>query len=665
MPSLSIRLLLVRQGVTFRPSVGREHNDDLNLAEEVVMADEKDVGLLARARPLLGALDIRRALPILTWLPRYDRSLLGQDMLAGSVIAALAIPQALGYAAIANVPIQVGLYAVPLALLAYAVFGSSRQLVMGPVSTVSVLSGSLVAVSAKGDPALAVAFTGALAVAGGLMLLLAGMLRWGWVAEFLSKPIITGFVFGLTLVIIVGSVPTLIGVPGPSTGSIFTLLSGISTSIDQVKLLTAVVSAASLAVLFGGGRLAPRVPWGLIVLVAGVASSSLFGLEERGVAVVGSVPRGLPPFGVPTVPSSMLSDVVIGGAALAMVGLAEGLSAARLFAAKQGYRVSSDAELVAAGVSNVAAGLSGGLGVAGSLSKTAASDRAGGRSQVAGLVTALITVVALVTVAGLLSPLPKAVLSAIVVHAVWGLMDVASMRRYAQVRRNDIVAASAALAGVMILGTLYGLLAAVALSVVGLIYRSSRVDVEPMGRVPHEKAAWGSLRNHPERRTPVPGLCVLRLDAPLFWVNAAQVRDRVLEAVEEEPDTWMLLLDLEATNQIDTTSADMLSGLLEDLRARGVDLMLVRVFYAVRRVLRRSGFEECLGPDRMWHSISQGVRAAKALRPGLVTEDAAESESKDERIAVTDVEPVLIHGLTAGYEGDPTTMRPRWWHSRR
>jgi MFS superfamily sulfate permease-like transporter len=401
-----------------------------------------------------------------------------------------------------------------------------------------------------------------------------------------------------------------------------------------------------------------------VALVVGIAASSLFGLEERGVAVVGEVPRGLPPLGLPTIPSHLFPEVVIGGAALAMVGLAEGLSAARLFAARRGYRVSSDAELVAAGVSNVAAGLSGGLGVAGSLSKTAASDRAGGRTQVAGLVTALITVVALLTVAGLLSPLPKAVLSAIVVHAVWGLMDVTSLRRFAAVRRNDIVAAGAALAGVLVLGTLYGLLAAVALSVLGLVYRSSRMDIEPMGKVPHEKAAWGSLRNHPERR-PVPGLCVLRLDAPLFWVNAAQVRDLVITAVEENPDTWMVMLDLESTNQIDTTSADMLSGLLDDLRKRGVDLMLVRVFYAVRRVLRRSGFEQQLGPDRMWHSISQGVRAAKKLRPGWAGEVSADAEAGDERIAVHEVEPILVKGLIAGYEGDPETRRPRWWHSRR
>jgi anti-anti-sigma factor len=369
-----------------------------------------------------------------------------------------------------------------------------------------------------------------------------------------------------------------------------------------------------------------------------------------------------------------------------MVGLAEGLSAARLFATRIGFRVASDNELVATGASNIAAGLSGGLGVAGSLSKTAASDRAGGRTQIAGVVTATLVVLTLVTVAGLLSPLPKAVLSAIVVNAVWGLMDVGAMHRYAQVRRNDIVTAGVALVGVLLFGVLYGLLAAVGLSVLGLVYRSSRMDVEVMGKVPHEKAAWGSVRHHPER-TPVPGLCVLRLNSPLFWVNAAQVQDLVLTALEENPGTRMVLLDLEGTNQIDTTAADMLADLLTELRDRGVDLMLVRVFFAVRRVLRRTGFEDRLGPDRMWHSISQGVRATKALYPETFGQlpaaeaaaeaaaevaaqadsdadaaaDAAADEPDSERIAVA-MEPLLIRGLTAGYEDDPPTRGPRWWH---
>lgn len=570
-------------------------------------------------------------LPIASWLPTYDRSGLGADVLAGTVVAALVIPQALGYAGIAGVPVQLGLYAVPLALVAYAVLGTSRQLIVGPVSTVSVVSGSLIATQAAGDVDLAVRLTAALAIASGLILVLAGMLRLGWSAEFLSKPIVTGFVFGLTIVIIVGELPSLLGIP-PQTGNVFQRLAAMVPDLDDVQPETLAVSAVALLVLFGGSRLAPRVPWGLVVLVGGIVVSRSADLPELGVATVGAVPEGLPPLAMPSIPVDYLPGVLFGGAGLALVGLAEGLSAARLFAQRGGYTVDSNHELVAMGASNVGAGLSGGIGVAGSLSKTAAMDRSGGRSQLAGLATALIVVVALVAFVGQLAPLPRAVLSAIVVHAVWGLMDVEALRRYAHIRRNDFIGATAALGGVLLFGTLYGLLAAIGQSVLGLVYRSSRVDVDVMGKVHGEKAAWGSTARHPERKT-VDGILVLRLDSPVFWVNAPDVRDRVLAAVDGAPGTYAVILDLESTNQLDATSADVLAGLLDDLRARGIELYLVRVFHFVRRVLRRSGFEEQLGPEHMWHSISQGVREAKAARSGgLAAEPGAEPEGVPEDV---------------------------------
>jgi sulfate permease, SulP family len=563
---------------------------------------------------------LRSRLPILTWLPAYSRKNLTADLLAGAVVAALIVPQALGYAGIAGVPVQVGLYAIPLALLAYALFGSSRQLVVGPVSTVSVLSGSLVATQARGDSALAVSLTAALAISAGVVLVAAGLLGLGWVAEFLSKPIVTGFVFGLTIVIVVGELPSLLGIPAVS-GDVFQRVIHLVPELGDVDPLTLLVSAVALLVLFGGAWLAPRVPWGLLVLLGGILVSQWADLAERGVAVVGPVPEGLPTLGLPGIPLDLVPGVLFGGLAIALVGLAEGLSAAQLFAQSGGYTVNSDQELVAAGAANLGAGFSGGLGVAGSLSKTAAVNRAGGKSQVAGLATALIVAIVLVAFVGSISPLPRAVLSAIVVHAVWGLMDVGAFQRYRRIRRNDFIAALCALGGVLVLGTLYGLLAAVGQSVLGLVYRSSQVNAEVMGRIHGEKAAWGSTTRNPERRT-VEDILVLRLDAPIFWVNAADVRERILAAVAAAPGTRVVILDLESTNQLDTSSADMLGQLLDDLRARDIDLHLVRVFHFARLVLQRSGFEERLGPDHVWHSIAQGVRAARAEDAALDEEHA-------------------------------------------
>jgi MFS superfamily sulfate permease-like transporter len=471
--------------------------------------------------------------------------------------------------------------------------------------------------------------------------MLASVLRIGWLVEFLSKPIVTGFVLGLTILVIVGELPNILGIP-VEPGSVGSRIRQLITGIDDTNTLTFALGAGALALLFLGKRFAPRVPWALVVLVLGLVISYAADLAARGVAVVGDVPQGLPTPGIPTIPASELGAVFMAGAAIAFVGLAEGLSAARLFAAKGGERVDANQELFAVGVSNVSSGLIGGFGVAGSLSKTATADRSGGRTQMVGITTAVLALATILFLAPLLSGLPKAVLSAIVINAVWGLMDFASMRRYARLRRNDIVAATAAAGGVLWLGPLKGLLLAIGLSVFGLVYRSSRVDVEVMGRVPGEKAAWGGMRNHPERK-PAEGILVLRVDVPLFWVNAASVKDAILARVDGyrewyDRDIVAVILDIEGTNQIDTTTVDMLYDVLAALRERCVDLYLVRVMYPVRIVLRSAGLVAQIGEDHMWHSISQGVREARihyGLKEGVV--DAAggydsAAEEHEERI---------------------------------
>ena len=552
----------------------------------------------------------RPLLPIVSWLRAYPRSDLRGDITAGAIVAALAVPQSLGYAAIAGVPVQVGLYAVPTALLAYAVFGTSRQLVVGPVSTVSVLSGSMVASLEPGDEAQAVAYTVALALGSGIVLIGVGLLRVGWVAEFLSKPIVTGFVWGLTILVIVGEIPKMIGVPVPDEdvlGRIGALLSGFLVAWD---FLTVGISVMCLLVLFGLGRRMPRVPWALVLVVVATGLSMVLDWEGSGVAVVGEVPAGLPTPGLPGVDPARLGWIVVSGAALALVGLAEGLSAARLFANRGGYRIDADQELIAAGAANIASGVFGGLGVAGSLSKTAAAAEANGRSQIAGVTTAALALVVIVAFAPALEALPLAVLSAIVVKAVWGLMDVDAFRRYRQVRRLDLVSAVAAAAGVLVLGPLQGLAAAILLSLLGLVYNASRVHLDVMGRISGEKAAWGSIADHPERRA-IPGIRVLRLDEPLFWVNAATFRDRAMELVLQEGDVQAVVLDLEGTGVLDTTSVDILADFVDGLHTMGIDVYLVRVRLPCRDLLRRSGVMDVIGEDHIWHSISQGVRQAR------------------------------------------------------
>ena len=544
------------------------------------------------------------------WLPEYPRSRLRGDLLSGAVVAALLVPQSLGYARIAGVPVQVGLYAVPLALLAYAVLGSSPQLIVGPASTVAIVSGSLIADIARDNPQDAVAITSALAIAAGIVLGAIGLLRIAWLAEFLSKPIVTGFVFGLTVTIIIGELPTLLGIakpPGDLIGVLFRTIQNIS----EAHLETAIVGGVALAMLFGGRKISPAVPWGLVTLVVAVAASNLFDLQARGVAVVGDVPAGLPPIGLPLIPRHQLGAVVVGGASLALVALAEGLAATRLFATRGGYRVDTERELVGMGAANIAAGLSGGLTVAGSLSKTAAAEGAGGHSQVTGLTAAALVIAVLVAFTWAFTELPLAVLSAIVVAAVWGLMDVTAVRRYRHVRRADFFAAVIGATSVVLFGPLYGLGIAIGVSLLAIIYRSTSPRIEVLGKISDEKAAWGRVRGHPDR-IPVEGVVVVRLDAPLFWANATAIEDRLLTEVESWPDTLALVLDLEATTQLDTTSADVLAHLANELEKRDIRLYLARVLHHVEHVLERSGFVDVVGQEsRFWHSISQCVRAAR------------------------------------------------------
>ena len=570
----------------------------------------------------------REWLPVRKWLPTYQRRWLKGDLIAGSVVAALAIPQSLGYATIAGLPVQVGLYSLPTVLVVYAILGTSRKLIVGPVSTVALLTGSLLVGFQPASEGEAVALASGMAIAAGLVLMLASVLHIGWVAEFLSKPIVTGFVLGLTILVILGELPNILGIPGPPTTDVTARITNLFTGLDNIHPTTVVVGATSLALMFGGTKLAPKVPWALVTLMVGLIASNILDLAAEGVKVVGTVPQGLP---TPSLPGIALSDwgqVLLAGAAVAFVGLAEGLSAARLYATEDA-RVDASQELLAVGVGDVASGIFGGFGVAGSLSKTATVDRAGGRSQVASLTTAFLALATILFLAPALSALPKATLSAIVIHAVWGapgLQVDAPVRLPAPQRHRcghgrDL--------RVLVFGPLQGLVLAILLSVFGLVYRSSRVDVEVMGRIPGEKAGWGGMRNHPERH-PVKGILVLRVDVPLFWVNSSSIKDAILTRVDgarEFVDDGIVavVLDIEGTNQLDTTTVDMLEALLAALRVRCVDLYLVRVMYPVRVILRRAGFVAKIGEDHMWHTISQGVREARihyGLKEGVVDASA-------------------------------------------
>ncbi|MHA6628496.1 SulP family inorganic anion transporter [Pseudonocardia sichuanensis] len=555
-----------------------------------------------------------RAPRLLVSLQGYRRSWLRADLVAGLTVWAVLVPEALAYATIAGVPPVVGLYAAVASLVLYAVVGSSRHLVVGPMSATAALSAGIVGGIAGGGSAEYIALTAALALVTGVVGVLAGLLRLGFIAAFISEPVLKGFIVGLALTIIVGQLPALFGVK-KEPGNVFEQATGLVGHLGDTSLPTLGVGLVALALLVVLRRVLPLVPGALVAVLLGVLAVALFGLDARGVEVVGSIEPGLPALGLPggLGPNDYLALV---GASLGvlLVGFAEGLGAAKTYAAKAGYAIDPDRELLGLGTANLGAGLSSGMVVNGSLSKTAVNGSAGARSQVSGLTVAVLTVVTLLFLTGLFEQLPEAVLAAVVIVAVVELVDIAALRAlyavwtarlgsiYGRAARADFAAAVATLLGVLVFETLPGLFIGIAMSLLLLLYRASRPHVAVLGQAPSATRTWVDLARHPEA-VQTPGVVVARVEGGLFFANADHVRDRI-QALRAEHDAHAVVLDAQTMPFVDVTAAAMLRQLGADLEGAGVRLALARDVGQVRDVLARTG-----GPNVAYRTLDEAVAA--------------------------------------------------------
>ena len=535
--------------------------------------------------------------PVFTSLRGYDRSWLRGDLVAGLTVWAVLVPEALAYASIAGVSPVVGLYAAPGALLLYAAFGSSRHLVTGPMSATAALSAAAVADLATAGSGRFVQLTVALAITTAIAALLAGLLRLGFLASFISEPVLKGFIIGLALTIVAGQLPKLFGVEGAG-GDFFEKLRGLLGDLGDTSWLTLAVGLASLAVVLGLRRLAPVVPGSLVAVLAGIVAVQVFGLDDRGVAIVGRIDSGLPSLGLPGVAAADYLALAPAAAGVMLVGFAEGLGAAKTYAARHHYEVDANRELLGLGAANLAAGLSSGMVVNGSLSKTAVNGSAGAQSQVSGLVVAALTVFTLLFLTGLFESLPEATLAAVVIAAVIELVDIPALTAlyrvatqqlrsiYGVAARPDFLAALAALGGVLVFDTLPGLFIGITVSLLLLLYRASRPHVAVLGQVPGASDQYVDVDRNPENRQ-VPGIVVLRLEAGLFFANADALRDAV-RAHAVRDGIRAVVLDAETIPYIDVTAARMLVQLDDELARRGVRLVMARNIGQVRDVLRRT-----------------------------------------------------------------------------
>lgn len=559
---------------------------------------------------------VHRYLPVTEWLPGYKWSTdFRWDIVAGLTIWALLVPEAMAYAGIAGVPPEMGLYTAPLALLAYAAFGTSRQLNVGPSSTVALLSASIIAPLAGGDGDLYITLTIWLAIVTGVMFIVFGLVRMGWVANFMASSVLDGFVVGLAIVIGVGQLDKLFGVETEGENAVQEFLD-IFREFDMWHWETIVIGMLSLALLFALERFVPRVPAALTVVVLAIVVSTVFDFESLGVHIVGDIPGGLPDIGFPEwVGADLMTDLIVGALAVIVVGYAESYAAAKNYAAKHGYHVDPDQEMIALGAANLGSGVSGGFVVDGSLSKTAAGDAAGQRTQMTSIAASLMVLVTIAFLTPLFHNLPEATLGAIVIHAVWHLIDPEKFTVLWRTRREDFWLALAAFLGVVLLDILPGIVIGVMLSLLVLIYRASFPRGSELGRVvEHGREAYVDVAEFPEAET-VDGVVVFRFNENLIFSNAVAFGDQAKELLyrRTDPPANLLIVDCELMADLDVTGARAFLQLRDELAANDVELWIVRLHVGpARETAERSGLLDEVGRDRVFTTIREARDAFRA-----------------------------------------------------
>jgi sulfate permease, SulP family len=543
--------------------------------------------------------------PILGWLPRCSPKSIRTDIIAGIAVAGLLIPEGMAYAGIAGVPPQMGLYAAMFGMFVYAMFGTSRQLAVTPTSSSAAMLAALVAPIAAGDSARYAMLVSAATLMAGLVFIAGGVLKLGAVSEFISKPVLKGFVFGLGLTIMVKQAHKLLGVPA-GHGNFFDQLWNVVLTIKTVNAWTLAVGAATIAILFLLGAAVPRLPSALVVLLLGILSVSWFGLHQHGVEVVGTIEAGMPSLSLPRLGEDDFSALFVGAVGIVLVLMAEALTAARTFASKHNYEIEPSQELGAIGAANIASGLFGGMIVGGGMSGTAANDAGGARTQLSTIMASVSVGLTLAFLLPLIRNLPEAVLGGIVVHAVSHLVDFRTLRYYAKLRTGSLWVALAALGGVLQLGILKGLMFAVGLTLIVLMHKLSSPQDSVLGRLAGTEN-FVDVGHYPDAQQ-IPGLLIFRPNGILFFANANRIRNRLRALLKQPSNTpRVVLLNLEACPETDVTSLEMLIQLNNELNKSGIELHFARVADPVMDLFDRSGFLGTVGERRFFSGIHSAV----------------------------------------------------------
>ena len=549
----------------------------------------------------------QRLFPVFRWLPTYRREWLLPDALAGLAVWAVMVPESMAYAGIVGVPPIMGLYTIVPPLIAYALLGTSRLLVVGPDTATGLISALTVGGIAVQGTAEFNALTSTLAILIGAFFLLFGALRMGWVAAFIPTPVMRGFIEGLVCVTIIGQVPHLLGIEGTS-GNFFTKLWAVLQQLGDISLAPGLTGSLSLVAMLLLRRLVPRVPAALVVAAAATILVGLLGGEAARVSVVGNLPSGLPHLVLPGFDPAILRELVPGALAIVLVGYAEALGGAKAAAVQGGGDIDPNQELIAHGPANILSGLFGGFLVVGSLSKTSVAMAAGARTQLTNLVAAVFCFLTLVLLTPLFRGMPHPTLAAIVIAAMLHLSKPGYLRDLLARTRLEFALAAIVIAGELTLGVPHGIALGVALSLLMLIYRTSHPEAAVLGQLPGEEA-YRDVRRHPEAIT-FPGLLIWRAGGDLFFASIGHVDEGLKAALAtNRPPARHVLLDADSVNFIDTSACDALLSFVKELQAQGITVAFARVRDEVRERMRLGGIEAVVGSANFHERVTDGVRA--------------------------------------------------------
>jgi high affinity sulfate transporter 1 len=548
-------------------------------------------------------------IPIVGWLRGYPKEWLQPDLVAGLTAAAVVIPKAMAYATIAGLPVQVGLYTAFVPMAIYAVLGTSRPLSVSTTTTIAILAAAdLGMVVPGGEPAQLMAAATTLTVLVGAMLLLASVLRFGFIANFISEPVLTGFKSGIGLVIVVDQIPKLLGIHFVK-GTFFRNVVAIVAHLPQTSTATLILALVMLVLIFGLERFAPRAPAPLLAVAFGIAGSAFLALNRFGVETVGSIPRGFPAFAWPQL--DLLEQMWPGAAGIALMSFTETIAAARAFGGPGEPRPVANQELLALGAANLGGGLFGAMPAGGGTTQTAVNRSAGARSQLAELVTAGASLATMLVLAPLIAPMPQATLAAVVVAYSVGLISPGEFRKIRQVRRIEFRWALIAFAGVVVLGTLRGILAAVIVSIVSLVQQTNNPPVYVVGRKRGTDVFRPLSDEHPDDET-FPGLLMLRVEGRVYFGNAQRIGDKMLPLIDQARPK-VVVIDCSALIDLEYTALKMLTEAEERLRREGLTLWMAALNPEVRRVVEQSPLGETLGRERMLFNLQSAVERYEQL----------------------------------------------------